>query len=1043
MLILDNLGLSVASGTSVYDSVIKAWKAALLFVEDIIIGMPQTVQSAAVLLALSAWHLYPDMAVLCGHTRNIKQNDHLICPGGIVTIGLHKSIPDNDLGISWSLPLSHLRYYGEPTQATRSVGTQSSRISMEELLLVSFGCVTKGWVSHAEGNRLCARLLIAIRNTMLKGVYIPSWLELLSRIASEYLSYAGEAKDEADALIAFGRRRCQSFLAASQNSLPLAFNLCRAEVFIKLLQGSETKIRWLRDRFDQSKEHHGEKGLDFADAVILYKPAQCEYHSLVPMAIFDEENHNHPKHPDSSIPLYPFDEVREWASLFPVFMDETGHSSHRRWLPGFPSGGVRHGFGHKHDPALPSSPKRDPPASGYYRIATCAAERSFDIELSTGEPCTLFVDEPIWDDEEADWNFFGKDNHVTWMISPRSSLSTRPIQGSFLTSSPLSSASTERILGPRPDSIQSQIETEMRLQEYPVESRKLPPAPPHYQERPLHPRSVQFQLESGIQSYQSSVESRKFPCGPQSRIADTWHALLGAIMPFSSFTQEREILLTQEVERISEIYRQRLCAMSNDKDGVPKGEPGGKTMPRASAGKGPTGNQATAGEPPRTSFEATEAGCLNASHENLKTQESRPVWNCEMSNFDCLQGWYLQADTEASNAHLTKIFGDTDSVAIYTLRHRDSHSDSETAVPQYPALADPDVQRLSDNIPSLTINEVTEALERGQLDALALSRYLLSGDSEFWTTDYRKHLASLEALYSAATIYSNIPDASVDLSVTGRPFHDYQWVAHGPSNLAHARSFSCIATLESGHLNISPDTLAGVMGISTGNSLYIAQFLWSDPYSPPSSSIIRRSIGNVGKPGMAFLISPLNPKMKDPGYGSWKSVPHLDFDGNFEGNFGDTSVHLSFTGYEQALDIGEYGHFDREVYFLEAIVQVYETGSWVADLDILTALNGEIGRRYLNRVPERETCRLCSHGEEDASDFSQLGPTTSIDSWIELLDQPNNACIVRARGNWLARLTAAVLGVQKLKPVVIASRNVCWACLRDMDLNFSTTIIVC
>ena len=107
---------------------------------------------------------------------------------------------------------------------------------------------------------------------------------------------------------------------------------------------------------------------------------------------------------------------------------------------------------------------------------------------------------------------------------------------------------------------------------------------------------------------------------------------------------------------------------------------------------------------------------------------------------------------------------------------------------------------------------------------------------------------------------------------------------------------------------------------------------------------------------MAFLISPIDPKIRDPGYQSWASVPHLNFDGKFEENFGQTSAHLSFTGYESELDTGEHGLLDKQVYFLESIVEVYDRGSWIADLDILIALNGEIGGRYIYRLPPRESC---------------------------------------------------------------------------------------
>jgi hypothetical protein len=227
------------------------------------------------------------------------------------------------------------------------------------------------------------------------------------------------------------------------------------------------------------------------------------------------------------------------------------------------------------------------------------------------------------------------------------------------------------------------------------------------------------------------------------------------------------------------------------------------------------------------------------------------------------------------------------------------------------------------------------------------------------------------------------------------------------------------------------------MGMSAGSSLYIAQFLWSDPFLPPPTNVIRRSIGNVGKQGIAFLISPLNPLMRDPGYDNWQNVQHEDFDGSFENNFPETSLHLSFTGYEQALNTGQHGLLDNEVYFLQAVVQAYEKGNWVADLDILTALNTGLDSKTVSRLPD------CKHTGLVVEDFSYLDQLTSIDSWAELIDQPSNAAIVRANGNWLARLAVTVVAFQKGRQVFIASEKVCWKCVQGLRCNPSSLLIVC
>ena len=96
------------------------------------------------LLALSAWHLYPVMLVLGSTTARIEQNDPLVGPGGILTIGLHHN-GDTGMGVSWSLPLAHMRYYGDAPIVSRSLATDSSRISFEQLYQVTLGCLSTQW----------------------------------------------------------------------------------------------------------------------------------------------------------------------------------------------------------------------------------------------------------------------------------------------------------------------------------------------------------------------------------------------------------------------------------------------------------------------------------------------------------------------------------------------------------------------------------------------------------------------------------------------------------------------------------------------------------------------------------------------------------------------------------------------------------------------------------------------------------------------------------------------------------------------------------
>ncbi len=69
-----------------------------------------------------------------------------------------------------------------------------------------------------------------------------------------------------------------------------------------------------------------------------------------------------------------------------------------------------------------------------------------------------------------------------------------------------------------------------------------------------------------------------------------------------------------------------------------------------------------------------------------------------------------------------------------------------------------------------------------------------------------------------------------------------------------------------------------------------------------------------------------------------------------------------------------------------------------------------------------QPCRK-SHSEYNTDiDFA------SIDCWEELLERPLEEGIVRAHGNWQARLAAAALGVQRGHKTFVLSEDFCWNC---------------
>ncbi|KAI0913378.1 hypothetical protein F4823DRAFT_622358 [Ustulina deusta] len=101
MLIFNNVNLPVSTKPTLYRNVL---------------------QHGSILLGISSWHIYPDMVVLQSSSTPVSQT-----------------------GISWSLPLGHLRHYGGPVASEKSLVTQGNRIAVAQLIQVSIGCMTRNW----------------------------------------------------------------------------------------------------------------------------------------------------------------------------------------------------------------------------------------------------------------------------------------------------------------------------------------------------------------------------------------------------------------------------------------------------------------------------------------------------------------------------------------------------------------------------------------------------------------------------------------------------------------------------------------------------------------------------------------------------------------------------------------------------------------------------------------------------------------------------------------------------------------------------------
>lgn len=243
-----------------------------------------------------------------------------------------------------------------------------------------------------------------------------------------------------------------------------------------------------------------------------------------------------------------------------------------------------------------------------------------------------------------------------------------------------------------------------------------------------------------------------------------------------------------------------------------------------------------------------------------------------------------------------------------------------------------------------------QMIEQGHLSISELTEKFLNEKEPYWS--HLEYFASLEMLGYVNDMYDLLPGARVNLQVTSRPFSKWDWAqalirkttckdapqrSTGPTSESTqlAETFSCIACLETGYMNITLSQLRSSFAISHENSIFVASELLSDPSDHLSSFPVKRIVDNIGKPGLAVLRSPQSPKMLAIDYSKWNIITHCPFDGKLEDNFASTSLHLSLTGYEFPLDLGHYGSRDRDGNVLEAAISVYERGDWIADLDVI------------------------------------------------------------------------------------------------------------
>jgi hypothetical protein len=377
-----------------------------------------------------------------------------------------------------------------------------------------------------------------------------------------------------------------------------------------------------------------------------------------------------------------------------------------------------------------------------------------------------------------------------------------------------------------------------------------------------------------------------------------------------------------------------------------------------------------------------------------------------------------------------------------------------------------EIQKAVDEVTKsyVDVEEATMLLDEGKINPESVARYLddyknpttvtyrpsLGARSSFGSIPslnnrhlHLTHFTALTALAVAKRTFSSFKGASIPLRVASFPLSTVKWFDEAKSKMPYSwddmfemqgintwidgkrslsRTFACIATFESGY-NIAASDCQDIIAVSFGNSIFVAAQLLSDPLDfKACDGEVRRLTGNVGMPGISLMVLPQSPlQIRTLGY-DLRVVPHVIYDHKRQNNFQGTSLHLSFTNWRRPFDGENRGTIDERIFLVECVVSVHDRGKWVADLDVL-ALRGN------ERIQPWDLSCVC----DGAGD----GNTTSIDSWEEVLDPPENIGVVRAHGNWAARL--ATLAVYRQKGgknvfVVRPTEDFCPKCLPALFL---------
>jgi hypothetical protein len=385
--------------------------------------------------------------------------------------------------------------------------------------------------------------------------------------------------------------------------------------------------------------------------------------------------------------------------------------------------------------------------------------------------------------------------------------------------------------------------------------------------------------------------------------------------------------------------------------------------------------------------------------------------------FQSLKRTGTKAPRPNKTVHLKFVVGDPSTAAIFVTADCEIHRQTSELSPR--------------QLRGLLVPEI--------VNPVAVSTYLLKELS------FKPESLPLVACAAVADIYKLIPDATISTRVLSLPLSKAHWVlqglSQGSTSLSRPQAFACIAMFDSGTCNLDPLALQEVFAMASGNSIFIYGALLCDPYEDVKPSEIRRVIGNIGRAGVSLLMGPPNPEIREPELQNWKQINHAAFQGVPDNCFQETSVHLSFTGYDMPLVTQQNERIiDRSARLVETLASVHDRGKWVGDLDLIKS--PKLPNSRFNYTVHRLLCEghksalrynKCQRQPKlkfaEVLDISDRLNAISIDNWDELLEAPKSGTFfIRAHKNWLSRFALAHVCSQLGFRTIILPEEVCWSC---------------